>query len=112
MLQMAVERLLQDRGWSVSSEGRVTTAHRDGDEAILGFLEPGDAMAFADRVAESSAILCAVLLGAPSEEEVEHLEAAGVTTFSREAIEDVVLDSLLRREGVEASPFLILLEGR
>lgn len=110
MLQQAVEQMLRDRGWTVASEGRVITAVRDGDEAVLAFLQRGDAKDYAERVAESSAILAAVLLEEVPDAEVVHLEEAGIACFAREEVEDVVVMALMKKAGLETAPFFQLLK--
>jgi len=110
MLQQAVEQMLRDRGWAVASEGRVITARRDSEETVLAFLQRGEARDFADRVAESSAILAAVLLEEIPDAEVVHLEEAGIACFDREEIEDLVVMDLMKKAGLETTPFFQLLE--
>ena len=110
MLQQAVEQMLRDRGWTVASEGRVITAHRDGEETVLAFLQRGEATDFADRFAESSAILAAVLLQEIPDGEVVHLGEAGIACFAREEIEDLVVMALMKKAGLETAPFFQLLE--
>ncbi|MGQ0798348.1 MAG: hypothetical protein ACT4OI_10885 [Methanobacteriota archaeon] len=110
MLQQALEQMIRDRGWSVASEGRVITAVRDGDELVVAFLRHGDAKDYVERVADSSAILAAVLLEKTPAAEVVLLEEAGVTCFAREEVEDVVVMALMDKAGAGSAPFLQLLE--
>lgn len=111
-MQQAVEQLLRTRGWTVVADGRVLSAEKDGEEALLGFLLPGEASEYADRCAESSASLGAVLLEPLGEAEVARLEEAGVACFSRDETEDAVMMAWFHKEDLEATPFARFLEGR
>jgi len=111
MLQQAVEQLLRQRGWEVVSEGRVVTATKNGGELVIGFVTQSEATAFAARIEGSSAVLAAVLLEPFADDETLRLEQAGISCFSREEVEDVVVNALQGRADVGDVPFAQRLEG-
>lgn len=111
VLQQAVEQVLRERGWTVMTDGRVLAGEKDGEEALLGFIRRGDATAFVDRCAESSAALGAVLMEPLPADEIARLEEAGVACFSREDMEDVVLMAWFQKGELAAAPFVRFLEG-
>lgn len=111
VLQQAVEQFLRERGWTVVADGRVLAARKDGEEALLGFIQRGQTPAFLDRCADSSAALGAVLIDPFPDDEVARLEEAGIECFSREEMEDVVLMAWFKKAELVASPFVRFLEG-
>jgi hypothetical protein len=111
LLQQAIEQFLRGRGWTVVADGRVLAAEKDGEEALLGFLQAGEASSYVDRTADSAAALGAVLLDGVPDDEVARLQEAGVSTFRREELEDVVMGAWFGKPDVDASPFVKFLEG-